>query len=151
MLEATHYQNLEAERAVLGAIFLRHSIPDGLNVDPYDFTNHAHRAVYQAMRALERIDAILVTAHLNKTGRLKDAGGQVAVEALAASVPAVGHLREYVDELKRCRRWRLRRSAVVRLQEACDTGDEELWGRGEAWVRGVPSNVIDLQSRRDAA
>jgi replicative DNA helicase len=148
MLEATHYQNMDAERAVLGAIFLAHQIPPDLGLDPFDFTSHQHRAIYRAMLAAGEIDPILVVAELNRTGRLAEAGGQAAVEALATCVPSAGHVRRYVDTLKECRRWRLRRSAVARMQEAVDRGDEELWCRGEAWIKGEPTNVIDLASRR---
>jgi hypothetical protein len=42
----------------------------------------------------------------------------------------------------------LRQSAVARMKDAADRGDEELWGRGEAWIKGEPTNVIDLASRR---
>jgi replicative DNA helicase len=148
MLEATHTQNLEAERAVLGALLLKGSIPAGLDLDPFDFTSHQHRAIYRAMQAVEKLDAILVVAELNRTGNLDEAGGQAALHALAGSVPALGHLREYTQELKRCRRWRLRRSAVARMLDAAERGDEELWARGEAWIKGEPTNVIDLASRR---
>jgi replicative DNA helicase len=148
MLEATHTQNLQAERAVLGALLLKGSIPANLNLDPFDFTSHPHRCIYRAMQNVEKVDAILVTAELNRTGHLAEAGGQAAVEALATSVPSLGHLGEYAHELKRCRRWRLRQSAVARMKDAADRGEEELWGRGEAWIKGEPTNVIDLASRR---
>lgn len=148
MIDGPHFQNLQAERAVLGAIFLRQTVPHGLNLDPFDFTSSQHRAVYRAMQELGNVDPILVIAHLNKTGRMSEAGGEAAVEALAASVPAVAHLSEYVAELKRCRTWRLRRSAWARFKEALDSGNDELWVRGEAWVKGEATNVIDLQSRR---
>jgi replicative DNA helicase len=148
MLEATHTQNLAAERAVLGAIFLAHKIPAGLDLDPFDFTSHQHRAIYKAMTQATEIDPILVCAELNRTGRLAEAGGQTAVEALAACVPSAGHVHRYVETIKTCRQWRVRRSAVARMLEAVERGDEELWGRGEAWIKGEPTNVIDLQSRR---
>lgn len=148
MIDGPHFQNLAAEKAVLGALFLRQNVPAGLDLDPFDFTSSQHRAVYRAMQETGKVDPILVVARLNETGRMNEAGGQAAVEALAVSVPAVAHLAEYVAELKRCRKWRLRRSAWARFKEALDTGNDELWLRGEAWVKGEATNVIDLQSRR---
>jgi replicative DNA helicase len=147
MSDPTHYQNLECERAVLGVILLAHKIPD-TDLDPFDFTLSTHRTIFRAMRDLEHPDPILVAEHLTRTGRLKEAGGQAALDGLQVDGFSVARFADYVRVLKRCRAWRLRRSAAHRMLDACERADEETWLKAEAWIKGEPTNVIDLASRR---
>ncbi len=95
--------SIEAEQSVLGAILLSERalyalvIEEGLK--PEDFYRRRHQLVYGAMLALygesEPIDVLTVTEQLRATGNLEDAGGQSAVDGLAASVPAAGNARHY--------------------------------------------------------
>src|SRR5918997_4957853 len=95
--------SLEAEQSVLGAILLSERamyalvIEEGLK--PEDFYRERHRLIYGAMMGLysesEPIDVLTVTERLRSDGHLEQAGGQGAVDALAASVPAAGHARQY--------------------------------------------------------
>jgi len=96
-------QNLEAEQAVLGAVLLSDTSLPSLIIDerlhPDDFYREAHGVAYAAMLELhtegENVDALTLVAHLKQSGRLEAAGGQAAIDLLAASVPAVGNLRQY--------------------------------------------------------
>src|SRR3712207_4694237 len=91
--------SIEAEQSVLGAILLSDRtlyalvIEEGLKAD--DFYRRRHQLVYESMLALysesEPIDVLTVTEHLRSRGMLDDAGGQGAVDSLAASVPAAGN------------------------------------------------------------
>ena len=95
--------SLEAEQSVLGAILLSERamyalvIEEGLK--PEDFYRERHQLVYEAMLALygesEPIDVLTVTEHLRSKGMLEEAGGQAAIDGLAASVPAAGNARHY--------------------------------------------------------
>jgi replicative DNA helicase len=97
--------SIEAEQSVLGAMLLSDRthyafvIEEGLKVD--DFYRERHREVYESMLALftagDSIDVLTVTEHLRSRGRLDAAGGQAEIDALTASVPAVGNLRQYAQ------------------------------------------------------
>jgi replicative DNA helicase len=95
--------SIEAEQSVLGAILLSERamyalvIDEGLKAD--DFYRRKHQLVYESMLSLysesEPIDVLTVTEHLRMRGALEEAGGQSAVDSLAASVPAAGNARHY--------------------------------------------------------
>jgi replicative DNA helicase len=96
-------QNLEAEQSVLGAVLLSDTALPALIIDerlhPDDFYREAHGIVFAAMLELhtggEPVDALTLVEHLKQAGRLEAAGGRATIDLLAASVPAVGHLRQY--------------------------------------------------------
>jgi replicative DNA helicase len=100
--------SIEAEQSVLGAMLLSDRthyafvIEEGLR--PEDFYRERHRDVFDAMLALfesgEPIDVLTVTEQLRSRGRLDAAGGQAEIDALTASVPAVGNLRQYAQIVK---------------------------------------------------
>jgi replicative DNA helicase len=93
----------EAEQSVLGAVLLSERvmyplvIEEGLKAE--DFYRERHQLVFGAMLALyaesEPIDVLTVTEHLRSKGLLEQAGGQAAIDSLAASVPAAGNARQY--------------------------------------------------------
>jgi replicative DNA helicase len=96
-------QNLEAEQSVLGAVLLSDTALPALIIDerlhPEDFYREAHGIVFAAMLELhsggEPVDALTLVEHLKHAGKLEEAGGRAAIDLLAASVPAVGHVRQY--------------------------------------------------------
>ena len=96
-------QNLEAEQSVLGAVLLSDTALPALIIDerlqPEDFYREAHGIVFAAMLDLhnggEPVDALTLVEHLKQAGQLEQAGGRAAIDLLAASVPAVGHVRQY--------------------------------------------------------
>jgi replicative DNA helicase len=97
--------SIEAEQSVLGAMLLSERthyafvIEEGLKAE--DFYRERHREIFETMLALfaagEPIDVLTVTEHLRARGRLDVAGGQAEIDALTASVPAVGNLRQYAQ------------------------------------------------------
>jgi replicative DNA helicase len=96
-------QNLEAEQSVLGAVLLSDTALPALIIDerlqPEDFYREAHGLIFQAMLDLhtvgEPVDALTLVEHLKQSGLLDRVGGRAAVDLLAGSVPAVGHVRQY--------------------------------------------------------
>jgi replicative DNA helicase len=96
-------QNLEAEQSVLGAVLLSDTALPALIIDerlhPEDFYREAHGIVFAAMLELhnggEPVDALTLVEHLKQAGKLEEAGGRSAIDLLASSVPAVGHVRQY--------------------------------------------------------
>jgi replicative DNA helicase len=95
--------NHEAEQSVLGAVLLSDTALPALIIDerlqPEDFYREAHRIVYAAMLDLhtrgEPVDSLTLVEHLKQGGTLERVGGRAAVDLLASSVPAVGHVRHY--------------------------------------------------------
>src|SRR5215213_5867069 len=85
-------QNLEAEQSVLGAVLLSDTALPALIIDerlhPEDFYRESHAAG-------EPVDALTLVEHLKQAGRLEAAGDRGAIDLLASSVPAVGHVRQY--------------------------------------------------------
>ena len=100
--------SIEAEQSVLGAILLSERVHYALVIEealrPDDFYRERHRVIYESMMALyeqsEPIDVLTVTERLRSRGKLDEAGGQAEIDALTASVPAVGNLRRYGQIVK---------------------------------------------------
>ncbi|MGE5692176.1 MAG: DnaB-like helicase N-terminal domain-containing protein, partial [Candidatus Zixiibacteriota bacterium] len=85
-------QNLEAERAVLGAMLLdREAINKVLPImDETAFYRPAHQKIFKAMMRLyessEPVDLITLTEELTKLGGLEDVGGRLYLVSLAEDV-----------------------------------------------------------------
>jgi replicative DNA helicase len=100
-------QNLDAEKAVLGALLLD---PDAFDtvlgiLTPDDFYADSHRVIYQAMLELEQkgtpVDIITLTDLLKSQAGLEKAGGAAAVASLAdtvASAVGIEHWAHVVRE-----------------------------------------------------
>lgn len=100
-------QNIEAEQAVLGAVFLSpDSLADALEfVQADDFYRRAHQLLFQTMIDLnddgEAIDILTVTDRLTMNNQLDDIGGAAYIAELASSVPTaanIGHYAKLVAE-----------------------------------------------------
>jgi hypothetical protein len=86
--------NLEAERAVLGAICIRADVLDAVSeiVRAEDFFRDSHRRIYGHMLALARgqvaIDGVTLVDAMSKAGDLEEAGGPRYIGALFDGVPS---------------------------------------------------------------
>ncbi|MBD5429498.1 replicative DNA helicase [Lactobacillus sp.] len=97
----------EAEKAVLGAVFLDpaviNDLSDTLGVD--DFYDRANRIVFNAMLRLdernEQIDVITIQDELKKSDQLEDIGGIAYVSELAVTTPTSAHVSYYAQIIKR--------------------------------------------------
>lgn len=94
-------QNLDAERALLGAIILK---PDTMHdvsvtVYPESFYADKHREIYRAILHIftkgEPIDILTVTTKLREQGQLERVGGASYVTELVETVPAAGNALYY--------------------------------------------------------
>lgn len=100
-------QNIEAEQAVLGAIF-RHApalVEAHEIVEAADFYRRSHQLIYQAMVDLndqaDNIDPLTVANQLEKKDQLEDAGGRSYLSDLLINVPTaanVGFYAKIVEE-----------------------------------------------------
>jgi replicative DNA helicase len=103
-------QNLEAETSALGAILLSEQALDAIVLDvklrPDDFYRQRHRLIFRAMLRLkekpepEPVDVTTVTAELERSGELEEAGGTEYVHALPNLVAVAGNARHYARIVK---------------------------------------------------
>jgi replicative DNA helicase len=94
--------NLDAERAVLGAVLLegRDALPRVVEVlRPSDFYTEAHRATYQAMLTLfdrgAPVDSLTLSEELRRTDQLQFVGGPAAIALLMEEASIAAHLGSY--------------------------------------------------------
>ena len=102
---ARHMQphDLDAEESVLGAMILSpNAIPivtEILGVE--DFYRDTHRVVFRIMREMygkgQEVDAVTLSAALEKEGALEAVGGKAFVHTLVEIVPAAANARQYAD------------------------------------------------------
>jgi primary replicative DNA helicase (EC 3.6.1.-) len=101
LIDHTPPQNIEAEQAVLGAIFLE---PESLSVAseilmPEDFYRIGHQKIFSTMLKLadegKAVDVVTVTEELSRTDELENAGGVSYLTELAASVPTAANIEYY--------------------------------------------------------
>ena len=106
-------QNIEAEQAVLGAIFLNtDALADAMEyVEADDFYRRSHQILFQAMVDLnnnsEAIDVLTVQNYLSTNNQLDDVGGVAYIAELATSVPTAanaGYYAKIVEEKSMLRR-----------------------------------------------
>jgi replicative DNA helicase len=96
-------QNLEAETSVLGAILITESAMDSVQIEvglrPEDFYLPKHGLIFKAMLTLkeknEPVDALTVSATLDRANELEEAGGTSYVHSLPTAVPSAGHAVQY--------------------------------------------------------
>ncbi len=94
-------QNLDAERAVLGAMMLnRQALLIGLEqLRPRDFYRPEHARIFTAMQNLfnqdSAVDLVTVTDELKRMGAIEQAGGEAGVAAVCDSVASVANVEFY--------------------------------------------------------
>ena len=107
LIDRTPPQNIEAEQAVLGAIFIE---PEALTVAtelliPEDFYRSSHQKIFSAMIKLndlgKAVDVITVTEELSTSNQLENCGGVSYLMELANSVPTAPTLNFMRKSLKR--------------------------------------------------
>jgi replicative DNA helicase len=95
--------NLEAERAILGAILLAPQIiPRAIELlNPDEFYKDGHRKIYAAMVRLfdksEPADALTVAEELRRAGELEDIGGQAALATLMEEASVATQFAAYAQ------------------------------------------------------
>jgi replicative DNA helicase len=96
--------NLDAERAVLGAVLLegRESLPRVIEVlRPSDFYTEAHRTLYETMLRLfdrgEPVDLITLNEELRRADALEGVGGPAALALLVEHASIAAHLSAYTS------------------------------------------------------
>ncbi|HZG73076.1 MAG TPA: replicative DNA helicase [Chondromyces sp.] len=146
-------QNIEAEQAVLGAVFLE---PSALTTAseiliPEDFYRNAHQKIFNVMLKLndagKAVDVITVTEELAATKELEDVGGVSYLSDLAGSVPTAANIEYYariVEEKSLLRR--LIRTATHIAQEGYSREDEV-----EALLNEAEKSIMEVASRKNSS
>lgn len=108
-LERVLPQNLEAERAVLGAILIRNAAYEEVAhvLRPDYFFRRAHQTIYEVIaetlsRPDSAIDTVVLKDALGRRGRLEDVGGPRYLGSLTDGVPSslnIDHYAEIVREM----------------------------------------------------
>ena len=94
-------QSIEAEQAVLGAIFLdTETVVGALEfLEPQDFYRRGHQLIFQTMLDLndrnEAIDIVTVMNNLESQNQLEDVGGMSYLAELAVAVPTAANMEHY--------------------------------------------------------
>ncbi|QGQ48918.1 replicative DNA helicase [Metabacillus sediminilitoris] len=145
-------QNIEAEQAVLGAIFLQ---PSSLTLAselliPEDFYRAAHQKIYNAMLELsdkgEPVDLVTVTSELADANLLEEVGGVSYLSDLANSVPTAANIEYYgkiVEEKSILRR--LIRTATGIAQDGYSREDEV-----EVLLNEAEKTIMEVAQRKNA-
>lgn len=104
--------NPNAERASLGAILLDPDLMTAIELQPGDFYNETHRAIFEAMRSLwdsgMPVDFALVQDELDRVGKLGDLVQVTDLTSLIADVPSAIYGPHYAAVVKRAsiaRQW----------------------------------------------
>lgn len=125
--------NVEAERAVLGAILLAPNCLRGLIVEeglrPEHFYREQHRLIFTAMAAMSdaqhHVDVLTLTAALTAAGTLAAVGGRAAIDELTGGVPGLGGVRGYTRIVIDTWRWRQRLTSTWEQQAAIQSTDDQ--------------------------
>lgn len=101
--------NLDAERAVLGALLINNGLYDLIagTLKPAHFFRDAHRVIYAAIAAIldapvseARADLVLVNDYLKSAGTLEDAGGPAYLAKLCDAVPTSINIVHYAQVVR---------------------------------------------------
>lgn len=146
-------QNIEAEQAVLGAIFLEpQSLISAQEVlMPEDFYRSAHQRIFDVMISLsdkgKAIDLVTVTEELAAMKELEDVGGISYLTDLAGFVPTAANLEYYahiVEEKSLLRR--LIRTATTIAQDGYAREDEV-----ENLLAEAERNIMEVANRKNTS
>ncbi|WP_409252410.1 replicative DNA helicase [Bacillus sp. SCS-153A] len=145
-------QNIEAEQAVLGAIFLEPSTltQASESLIPEDFYRSSHQKIFNVMLNLgdkgKAVDLITVTEELSAMKELEDVGGVSYLSELAGSVPTAANIEYYakiVEEKSLLRR--LIRTATTIAQDGYAREDEV-----DALLSEAEKNIMEVAQRKNA-
>lgn len=139
--------NLDAERAVLGAILAHNAALDrlGATVTPAQFYRDAHRRIYTAMLALygRRAPIDFVTLKDELGGALDEVGGPAYIASLADGVPRSTNVTYYAAIVTECA---LRREIIFAgnaILSAAYEGEDD----AEAILQHADRRLLTLRSR----
>lgn len=144
--------NLEAEKSILGAIFLE---PESLItaaeiIQEDDFYRVAHQKIFETMLRLndkgEPVDVVTLSEELGASNELENVGGMVYLSELATSVPTAANVTHYakiVEEKALLRR--LIKVATTIVEDGFSREDEV-----ESVIAEAEKKMMEVSSRKNA-
>lgn len=144
--------NLDAEQAVLGAVFYEPSvlIPVMGIIQGDDFYRGSHIRIFEAMCELsekgEPVDMVSVTTELNRKNILEEVGGVSYLSDLAASVPTTANVEYHaklIEEKSILRR--LIRSATKLVSDAYEENDEL-----DVIMNNAEKSIYEISQRKNS-
>jgi len=150
MLGKSLPSNIDAERAVLGAILLNdecyHAIAEVLLAS--DFYMPAHKAIYQAIITLvsanKRIDMITLQHQLEAQSEMEIAGGVIYLVGLQEDIPSVGLIEQHAQIVKSKSTLRsLINSSVSIITDCYNQNEKEI----ESIIDDAERKIFEVSSR----
>lgn len=143
----------EAERAVLGGIFLNaDTLPDAQEyVTADDFYKKSHRLLFQAMTDLQdngtAIDTVTVTDYLDNHNQLDDIGGAGHITDLVASTPIASNVVYYAKIVQQKSTLRKLISTAQSIASRSYTEQDDV----EGLVEDAERQIMDVSENRNQA
>ena len=150
--DRTPPHNIEAEQAVLGAVFLE---PEAFSTAsellmPDDFYRAGHQRIFEIMVSLsdkgEPIDLVTVTTALANQNTLEEVGGVSYLTELAESVPTaanIGYYSKIVEEKALLRRLIRTATDIVTMGYQSEEEVEDALNEAE-------KNILEVSNRRNS-
>ena len=144
-------QNIEAEQAVLGAIFLNtDALADAMEyVEADDFYRRAHQILFQAMVNLnndgEAIDVLTVQNYLTTNNQLDDVGGVAYIAELATSVPTAANAGYYAKIVEGKSMLRRLIFTATNIITQANNGDDDV----PSLLDSAERQIMDVSERRN--
>lgn len=149
MLGKSLPSNIDAERAILGAILLNdecyHTIADALLAT--DFYMPSHKAIYQAIVSLasnnQRVDMITLQNQLESQKEMEVAGGVIYLVGLQEDIPSVGLIEQHAQIVKSKATLRsLINSSVGIITDCYNQADKDI----ESIIDEAERRIFDVSS-----
>lgn len=157
--------SLEAERAVLGAALLSQdaALRMAVELDTADFYDPKHRLIFDSITDLllqdRPIDALSVIDSLTEAKKLGAAGNASYIVGLADDIPVLGHVAEYIQQVRRASIRRRAIEAATKIAQAAYDSDadleqvigfaqEEIFSLGLARDRSGPADIAKTFKER---
>lgn len=140
----------DAEASVLGGILLRNeALADLPELEPEDFYDFRHRAVFQAIRNLDGrpMDVVTVERELARLGKLDAVGGVAFLGELTLRVPTADNVVAYGEIVAELRDARAMMLACGELAERGYDSDLDV----RAYLDAAEATVLRLAQRRGKA
>lgn len=142
--------NLEAERAVLGALLTGNDIYDSIStiVNREDFYRDGHRVIYEALQniihANRRADFVLLTEELTRMNKLEAVGGIAYITSLANDSSAAYNVEEHariISEKAQLRRLIDAGNKIVGMSYAGEEEAQAIINEAEQLVLSVSGQI----------
>jgi len=119
-------ENIEAEQAVLGSIFLESDLLDESILQTQQFSKASHRTIFKAMREVQeankQVDIVTVVTELGET--IEQVGGVSYLSDLANAVPTTANFKTYEQMILES--YRVREARKLGAKLATVTSEEEV-------------------------